>query len=231
MRWPTIVAVSIVLSLGIALFVYAQLSDSQTASGTVTVSSTAADLYICEPGATPGPDCGADDSDADETVFEGLENIRPGEIREWDIRLKNTGTEDFVVTGAPITILETTDPGGDCPDNALQPVQMGFFFPPAVPGVLLVGKNGDPVNDNPSGLTGLPAFAYESFGFVQTRNIKIAAGDYEDVRLRLQLPFGISSSPSPTAFPTATPASPTPAGSIENCSGNEWSVSFVFTVL
>src|SRR3990172_11834758 len=42
-----------------AVVVYAQLTDTQTASGTITVSSTAADLYICEPNATPGPDCGS----------------------------------------------------------------------------------------------------------------------------------------------------------------------------
>jgi len=222
---PLIVTGALVLAVGAALVVLAQLTDSQTASGTVTVSSTAADLYICEPNSTPGPDCGSDDSGADEAIFETLENIRPGGVVEWDIRIKNTGTQDFLVTGAPVTIVETADPGGDCPDNALQPVQFQFQFPPAVPGVLLLGKAGDPVNDNPAGLIGVPSFTYESFGSIFSRNIKVAAGDYEDLRLRLQLPVSIVPGPSPTAFPAPTPIS------TENCAGNEWNVSWVLTVL
>jgi len=224
MRGPVIVSAALVLAVGTAVLVLAQLTDSQTASGTVTVSSTAADLYICEPDSTPGPDCGSDDSGADEAVFETLENIRPGGVIEWNIRIKNTGTQDFLVAGAPANIVESADPGADCPDDALQPAQ-GFFFPPAVPGVLLLGKAGDPINDNPAGLIGVPSFRYESFGSIFSRNIKVAAGDYEDLRLQLQLPVGVAPLPSPTAFPTPTLAS------TEGCAGNEWNVSFVLTVI
>ena len=213
----------------VAVVVYAQLTDTQTASGTVTVSSTAADLYICEPGSTPGPECGSDDNGADEAVFETLENVRPGGVVEWDIRIKNTGSQDFVVNGATLGIVETVDPGADCPDDALRaglhPSAIGFGSSTA--GVFVLGKAGDDLNDNPYGLSGVPHFLRElnPFSFPQFVNIKVAGGDYEDLRLRLQLPVSYIPGPSPTAFPAPTPIS------TENCAGNEWSVSWVLTAL
>ncbi len=233
--------VSLVVAAAVIAVVLAQFSDSQTASGTVTVSSTAADLYICEPDSTVGPDCGSDDSGADEAVFETLENIRPGEVATWDIRIKNTGTEDFLVTSASLDVVEALDPGGDCPDDALQdgrhPITgqespQSFSGFPAV-GVFVLGKNGDDLNDNSTNF-GIPMFHRElsTFSFPQYVNVKVAAGDYEDLRLRLALPLG---SPFPTPFPfpspTPFPGTPTPAGSIEGCAGNEWNVSWVLTVL
>jgi len=236
------VAVALVGVGAVAAVVFAQFTDTQSASGTITVSSTAADLYICEPDSTPGPDCGSDDSGADEAVFETLENIRPGEVVTWDIRIKNTGTEDFVLTGAALNIAEAVDPDADCPDNALQdgrhPITgqespQSFTAFPGV-GVFVLGKSGDDLNDNPSNLFGVPMFHRELsvFFFPQFVNIKVAAGDYEDLRLRLELPLSIGPSTStPSPFPSPTPPTPTPGGTIEGCAGNEWNVAWVFIVL
>ena len=193
-----------------AVVVYAQLDDSQTAAGTINATTTSADLYICEPGGTP-PACGPDDSGADETIFETLEDIRPGEVVEWALRLTNVGTVDWTVTGALLTVTETTDPGGDCPNpgfaNALgagvDPVT-GFD---SFGGVFILGKAGDSQNDNPTGVSGVPLFRRNASGATR-RNIFVAVGDYEDVMLRLQLP-GVGT---------------------ENCDGNEWTVTWTFTV-
>jgi len=226
MGWRLIfAAASLLAAVALGAAVWAQLAGTQTASGTVTVSSTSASLYICEPNSTPVPDCGPDDSDADEAVFETLENIRPGGTVEWDIRLKNAGTEDWLVTGVTLGIAEVSDPGGDCPDDALQsaPHPSGrYATSPA--GVFILGKAGDDLNDNPSGLPGVLQFARESNPYSYLGpHIKVAAGDYEDVRLRLELLSFVSPSPTPWG-PTPTPVS------TASCDGNEWNVSWQFTV-
>lgn len=216
MRWRFItIAAALVAAGTLGAVVFAQLSDTQTSSGTVNVSSTSADLYICEPDTTPGPACGSDDSGADEVVFEALENITPGGVAEWDLRLKNVGTGDWIVTGATLTIVETVDPGADCPNDALQPPNIlsekppGEISNPTTAGVFIIA---DPSSDDPASpnlLPGVPIFLVEFFpNIFFERNIKVAAGDYEDVRLPLELqPLGT-----------------------ENCDGNEWNVSWVFTV-
>jgi len=194
-----VVLVAVGVIAGVAL---AQLTDSQTASGTITATSTSADLYICEPDSTPGPACGSDDSGADETVFETLEDIRPGETAQWDIRLKNVGTVDWTLSNAVLTIVETVDPGNDCPDNVLLPGR-NVYDNWTNAGAFILGKAGDPINDNP--LPGSSFYLYIWDG--GARAVKVAAGDYEDIRLRIEL------STSGT----------------ENCDGNEWNVSWAFT--
>lgn len=138
-----LVVVAGAVSAGIVL---AQLGDTQTASGTINAITTSADLYICEPDSTPGPACGSDDNGADEAVFETLENIVPGVEPQWDIRLKNVGTVDWIVSGIMFSAVITADPGNDCPANALRVTH---------PGVKILGKAGDSVNDNPDPLPGL----------------------------------------------------------------------------
>lgn len=198
---------SLLVALALAALVYAQLSDTQTASGTVNVSTTSADLYFCEPDSTPGPACGSDDSGADETVFETLEDIRPGEIVGWDIRLQNVGSEDWRVTNVTLNISEAVDPGADCPDDSLR---SGDPLRATTAGVYILGKDGNPFNDNPFQLPGLSQFGWIEGGSPRTgtQNIKVAAGDFEDVRLLLHL-IGSGT---------------------ENCDGNEWSVSWEFSV-
>jgi len=217
---------------GGAAVALAQLTDTQTASGTLTASSTSADLYICEPGGVAGPACGPDDSAADETVFETLENIRPGQVVQWDIRLQNAGAQDLLLTGVALNIAEVADPGSDCPDTALQAGRLIIVSSGSssaarpTAGVYVLGKGGDDLNDNipfasfgtSSILPLVPAFSRESSTF-STVHIKIAAGDFEDLRLRLELVAFVVSE----FFPAPTPAS------TANCDGNEWNVSWQFT--
>jgi uncharacterized repeat protein (TIGR01451 family) len=210
MRRPILATLAAILAVAGAYVVFAQLTDTQTASGSVTATSTSADLYICEPESTPGPDCGNDDDGADESIFEGLEDIRPGETVSYDIRLKNVGTVDLTVTEATLTISETVDPGADCPDNAL-PAGFNSFNHPSPPelhsGVYILGKNGDAQNDNQKSPTVL-RFRPWSNSPSDYFNINVAAGDHEDVRLALSLQ----------------------GSSTEFCDGNEWNVSWQFTV-
>lgn len=187
---------------------YAALGDTQSASGSVNVSSTSADLYICEPGAVAGPACGADDNTGDESVFESLEDLRPGETEQWDIRLKNNGTTPFHITEATLSINETNDPGNDCPTYALiatgPPNANNYDYQQ---GIALLGKGGDVANDNPQDLEGVQYFRSEADRYT-SYGIKIAPGDYEDVRLRLRLQLQDT----------------------ENCDGNTWAVAWNFTV-
>ena len=78
---------------------------------------------------------------------------------------------------------------------------------PTVRGVFIIGKAGDPENDNPS-LSDLPRFE-TVFGGFEYHNIRVAAEDYEDVRLSLELD----------------------RSGTEGCDGNEWSVSWEFSVI
>ena len=125
----------------------------------------------------------------------------------------NVGTETWMVTeggqfdsGNP-TIVETLDGGSDCPDGALREP-----FPASV---TVLGKNGDDLNDNilvdSQRLPESGYFLRESLFPSQSGRvfIKVAPDDYEDVRLRLEL--GV--------------------GGTENCEGNEWNVSWQFTVV
>ncbi len=224
MRWRIIPIVGPLLAVGAlaAAVVYAQLGDSQTATGTLNVTTTSANLYICEPNNMAGPDCGSDDSLADEAVFETLEDMAPGDLAQWDLCLKNVGTRDWWVTGVTLNIVETVDPGpaptGDCPDKALR----GERFDDKFGGFTVLGKlvttaTGDPIynefNDNVSeggAPPGVPAFIRDSL-FPSDKpkmHIRVASGDHEDVRLRLQLD----------------------GGGTENCDANQWEASWQFTV-
>jgi hypothetical protein len=185
--------------------VIAALGDTETASGTITVSSESADLYICEPGAVSGPDCGPDDSDGDELVFESDELLLPGEQSYYDIRLKNVGDRPFFVTDYQVNVDEVTDPGGDCPQSALRPGNSesnSYYYYGSW--LWILGKDGDPHNDNDLGFG-------QTFGYDEENGdspIYIAPGDYEDVRLRVYLDYYDSI----------------------NCDGNEWNVNWEIDV-
>ncbi len=203
-----LVAVAGAVSAGIVL---AQLGDTQTASGTVNVTTVSSDLYICEPNGTPGPACGSDDNGDDEAIFETLENLRPGDLIQWDIRLTNIGPEDWTVTNVSLSINETVDPGSDCPSTALTKGNHSSTGEGSREGVFVLGKAGDDLNDNSIGGSG--DFLRElnpSAGasrFIGT--IRVAVGDYEDLRLRLRLLSSIA---------------------VAGCDGNEWNVNWVFDV-
>ena len=203
MKWRSLLAltgglVAAAALLGVAVAV---LTDSQTATGTITATSTSADLYICEPG-VPGPACGSDDSGADEIVFETIEDIIPGETVEWDIRLQNVGTTDWTLSDVTVTIVETVDPGSDCPDPALVNGR-NLINQSSAAGAFILGKAGDEINDNPSQGASFFLIRWTSH---QGHAVLVAAGDYDDIRLRIELP----------------------TSGTENCDGNEWSITYVF---
>jgi len=217
-RFLPIILVAVIVSLlgGVA---FAQLSSFQRASGSINVtSSVSADLYICEPNSTGGPDCGADDSGADELVFETVEDMLPGNVIQWDIRLKNIGTEDWMVVSAEVDINETLDPGNDCGviDIPLRPpvIRPG----PYVPGITILVDGGDNLlGENGVGPRysdqGVAVFLAEgnylaTSDFFWEQHIKVAPGGFEDLRLRLELDQ---------------------AGTT-NCDGNEWDVGWTFHV-
>jgi hypothetical protein len=108
------------------------------------------------------------------------------------------GTREFVVTAVALEIVETNDPGSDCPESALRITN-------SPDGVTLLGKDGDPANDN-SQSWDLPRFRPDPS--TDTWNIVIAPGDYEDVRVGLRLNIEDS----------------------VNCDENEWDVAWTFTV-
>lgn len=145
-----------------------------------------------------------------ETLFETDEGIKPGAIIVQDLRLKNVGTQTWTVSSVVLSLATVADPGDDCPLNALKflPVPSESNDPKAQVGVQVLGKANDPLNDNTR--TALfPIFLHRLVPDEEERNIRILPGDYEDVRLLLQL-IG--------------------AGA-EGCSGNQWQVSYDFTVL
>jgi hypothetical protein len=200
-----LVGLGVAAGAGVA---FAALSNTENASGTVNVTSTSADLYICETGQVAGPACGSDDSDGAENIFESIEDLRPGETVTYDIRLKNVGTEPFLVSDASLSISEGADPGNDCPASPSPLYGSGpndnYYN---TWGVSILGKAGDADNDNTGEYpNGIPEFQLETRSYTQLP-IHIAAGDYEDVRLRLTMAVeGVGA-----------------------CDSNTWNVSWSFT--
>ena len=193
-----IVVVAGAVTAGVAM---ALLTDTQTATGTITATSASADLYICEPG-VPGPACGTDDSGAGEIVFETIEDISPGETVEWDVRLQNVGTTDWTLSDVTVAFVETVDPGADCPDPGLVNGDNADGASSSA-GAFILGQAGDEDNDNPA--PGASFFLAKWSNGVPLA-VFVAAGDYEDIRLRIELP----------------------TSGTENCDGNEWTVTYVF---
>jgi len=156
---------------------FALFSDQHVASGAVGMATADdVDLYICEPGSTPGPDCGPDDSGGDEAVWETTEELLPGHDATWDIRLRNVGSYAWDTGPPTVTITETADPGGDCSEV------------PSVEAKIL-GKAGDPENDNPWHSTTWPPYWYCVEGDLRAEEdgkcyvVHVEPGDYEDIRL------------------------------------------------
>jgi hypothetical protein len=145
-------------------------------------------------------------------VFEMAENLRPGETATWPIRLRNFGTSTWVVSGVRLDTVATADPGAACPVSvfgAARHPNLGHF---SEAGVYVLGKDGDVLNDNTInpqwGFEGFPQFLADI-----DRNtrivVRVAAGDYEDVLLRVGL-FG--------------------GTGVEGCDSSQWNVTWTFTV-
>lgn len=191
----TLTVVAVLVGVGTAI-VLAQFSDEKETAGAVSLAGPGAiDLYICEPGPqggepVPGPGCGPDDNGtfngppgADEVIFENIENLTPNDTTQWDIRLRNTGTLPWLLTNTSlqfsnadpsvVLIQEVEDPGPDC------------TIVPVVSATIL-GKAGDEVNDNvlASFFSGLSRESSPGSDY----QVRVAAGDYEDLRLRVTIP-------------------------------------------
>ncbi len=115
MKWRATAAILVIaVVVGLAAGMVAALwTGTQTTSGDVSATSGSPDLYICEPNADPlNPDCGPDDSGADETIFEGTEELLPGGHVWAPVRLKNLSeTEPLKILGTTVTV------GGATPDD------------------------------------------------------------------------------------------------------------------
>src|SRR3990172_4418228 len=81
--------------------VVALLTNTQSATGTMNVTADSVDLYICDltnTGSTTATCPGiGDDSLGDELIFEGDDNIRPGQTQWWDMQLRNVDAIDWDV--------------------------------------------------------------------------------------------------------------------------------------
>lgn len=152
--------------VGVAL----AFSDSQTTSGGVNATSAIVDLYICEASSNvPGPPCASDDSGADEVLFEGLENLLPGQSAQVNTRLLNTGPNPWdILSGSP-QISIASDPTADCNELlkasvAVTPKQ-GFGFSPKALDFdpttqRIYVANGGPTTTNPGDLAVLDGTSY-----------------------------------------------------------------------
>jgi hypothetical protein len=169
---------------------------SQTASGNVNATTASADLYICEPENSIGPNCGSDDSGADETIFEDLENLLPGD--EWSawMRLRNTGANAWYILAANPVVTEVSDPGADCD---LLPTADTYLYGKTV---VETGAH-DYCNDNtPTGTPSWPSGELQAFprwpslplygacgSQAGSYYVQVRPNDYEDMVVRVRLPF------------------------------------------
>ena len=184
--------VAIGLGVGAAAIVLAVFSDEQATTGPVMAAlATDIDLYICEPDAVPGPACGADDSLGNEIVFEGNEQLTPGEDAIADLRMQNIGTLPWDIDMFTIDVQESNDPNADCDAEVTIEVR-------------ILGRDGDSVNDNHRDFFPEPGHAIQretasSFYFVH-----IEPGDYEDLRPRLSIPESAGNECSGNAWDLTT---------------------------
>lgn len=125
-RILTGLAAGISISLLVAGLVFA-FNDSQASTGQVNATSGNVELYICEASESMlGPECASDDSGEDETIFQGTEDLLPGQEAHGDIRLKNVGTSSWDVVEANAQISIAWDPGNDCNAQLVSDDTFGF---------------------------------------------------------------------------------------------------------
>jgi len=191
MKWRLAVFVAVLAAVGLTVSaVLGVWTGTQTAGGTVNATTASPDLYLCEPEGE-GVGCGPDDSGADETFFEGLENLLPSSFASSSLRLRNIGTNPLDVLSAESVVTETADPGEDCyltPDVVIRVLGK-------VPYVTGMWQS---VNDNHSAsfanATGLQPFAraLDDPQYAQSPGygvaVHIAADDYEDFLVDVILP-------------------------------------------
>jgi len=177
-------------------------SGTQTTSGSVNATSSSVDLYICEPNADPAnTGCGPDDSDADETIFEGTENLLPGSIVWAPVRLRNVGSSALDITGFDASVEKVSDPGNDCPQRpTATPRMLGKWWVNPNDHKYHYGCSPGAGNDNhyygqtyelPTfyGTTMNGAVKQDDCPNSSEYGVHIATGDYEDMAVEVRLPL------------------------------------------
>jgi predicted ribosomally synthesized peptide with SipW-like signal peptide len=109
-------AISAALTLLAIAGTQALFTDSQTATGDVNAGTV--NLYLLEPA--------GDDTGEDEVIFEGTENLLPGQSANYTLRISNTGTAPFTISSLDFS----GSSGGEC--DAVNP---GDEFAPSITGV------------------------------------------------------------------------------------------------
>jgi predicted ribosomally synthesized peptide with SipW-like signal peptide len=97
----------------------ALFTDSQTASGDVNAGTL--DLYLLEPST-------ADDAGANEIIFEGTENLTPGNFVTYGLRIRNDGNVPFSIAALDFS----GSLGAECDAG-----NAGDEFVPSINGVLV----------------------------------------------------------------------------------------------
>jgi predicted ribosomally synthesized peptide with SipW-like signal peptide len=111
-------AIAAALTLLAVAGTQALFTDSQTATGDVNAGTL--DLYLLEPS--------GDDSAGDEVIFEGAENLLPGQTANYTLRISNVGTAAITIAALDFS----GSSGGECDaDN------VGDEFIPSIAGVLV----------------------------------------------------------------------------------------------
>ena len=184
--------------------VMALWTGSQTASGSVNAASSSVDLYICEPNADPANSgCGPDDSGADETIFEGTEDLLPGNWVWAPVRLRNVGSTPLDILSTALSMTEVSDPGGDCGYSPMEHDvtvwELGKWYFVAPDYYYMAATAGANDNHYPSDAQELQVFpktnmdgAVRSWAGWDNVAVHIAPGDYEDMAVRVRLPLTTS---------------------------------------
>ena len=205
MKRQAIVVVLAAVAAGAILYVaMAAFFSTQSTTGQISVTSSSPSLYICE--TTNGETCSDDDSGADEIIFEGLEDLAPGNPVFQDILLKNVGSSPWVVmSGTQFSFTEVQDPGADCDHGA--PSYRLYVIT-------------DPGGDNPTsaeaglgsnqGLTGFMQ-GYNPSEATPLRQVRVGPGMYDAVRIKVFFwPGGMAG--------------------VAACEGNVWDMTIVWQV-
>lgn len=182
--------VVIAVALGTTGLALAQFFTTRQATGQVSSASAPVDVsYICEPQAsTINPICPLDDSGGDELIFEANEQMLPGTVRWWKIRIRNISNDPWDILNVGRNWNKVSDPSGQCSvfpvDVTYQYQSLGYQNnpPPRTvlgsgqgPGITILGKPGaanygpfrDPVqqesyqpqNDNHASVAGSNLFS------------------------------------------------------------------------
>ncbi len=149
MKRPLVIVAVLAILVAATVGIVFAFSDSQVASGGVTATSASVDLYICEASPdVPGAECANDDSGEDEMIFEGLEDLIPGSVAEWDIRLVNEGMNPWDVLAVDTQVSVASDPGSDCQTLLLGGTSVGMLA--IIPKPIGLGPDSESLDFDPA---------------------------------------------------------------------------------